>query len=196
MSAAEPETPLWPPCGLQPGRHGAAGGEAVRIGRRGCDLVQVLARRGRDADLARFINESMGLSLPPMGHAAGVAGIAALAIQPQGWLFQASPGGLAARLVGICGATAAVVDQSHGRCVFTLAGAQSRAVLARLCRIDLHPRAFGPGQVAATLLAGLSGVLHQVDDGPGYELIVASSYARAFAELLCEAAGQFGYEVV
>lgn len=183
---------------LEPGRYGAAEGEPVRIGRKDCALVQIMARRGGAEVLAEALRAGLALALPPPGRSGGTGEILALPIQPDGWLIQGprdSDSDLAATLTQICGASASVIDQSDGRAVFTLAGAQARAVLARLCRLDLHPSVFQTGQVAVTPLGGLSAVLHQagvVD----YQMIVASSYGRAFGRMLARAAAPVGYEVI
>ena len=62
------------------------------------------------------------------------------------WLVAPADGGepnaaLAAALAG----RAALTDLSHARTVLRLAGPASRSTLAKLCRIDLHPRASRPG---------------------------------------------------
>jgi len=194
VSATEPHP--WLAGALVPGRFGAAAGEPVRLGTRACELVQVLARRDGDAALQAAIRAAGGPDLPPPGHAAQGERMAALWTQPRGWLIQAGPdAGLARRLADACGPAAAVVEQTHGRCVFTLEGAHARAVLARLCRVDLHPRAFGPGRVAVTPLSEIAAVIHQTGAAPGFDIIVASSYARAVAGMLAAAAAPIGYQV-
>lgn len=184
---------------LEPGRYGAADGEPVRIGRVACTLVQVMARRDNAAALAEALQTVFSLTLPPPGRAASAGALRALWMQPQGWLIQApadADAGLLEGLARACVGMASVVDQSDGRAVFSLAGGQARGVLARLCRLDLHPRVFAVGQVAATPLGGLAALLHQTGAGPEYQLIVAASYARAFGRMLATAAAPLGYEVV
>jgi sarcosine oxidase subunit gamma len=191
--------PVFVPEPLEPGRYGAADGEPVRISRVACTLVQVVARRDGAAALAEALHTTFGLSLPPPGHAATAGALRALWMQPQGWLIQApadADAGLPEGLARACAGVASVVEQSDGRAVFILAGAQARAVLARLCRLDLHPRVFAVGQVAATPLGGLAALLHQTGAAPAYEMIVAASYARAFGRMLASAAAPLGYEVV
>jgi sarcosine oxidase subunit gamma len=55
------------------------------------------------------------------------------------------------------------VDVSASRAVIELAGAQARAVLAKGCGLDLHPRSFTAGRCAQTVLARAAG-----DDPPGH----------------------------
>lgn len=190
---------MFVPDKLEPGRYGAADGEPVRIGRLAFTLVQLLARRDGAAALADALRTTFSLSLPPPGRAAVAGALRALWMQPQGWLIQTpadADAGLPEALARACVGVASVMDQSQGRAVFTLAGAQARAVLARLCRLDLHPRVFEVGQVAATPLGGLAALLHQTGAAPEYELIVATSYARAFGRMLATAAAPLGYEVI
>jgi sarcosine oxidase subunit gamma len=61
-------------------------------------------------------------------------------------------------------------------------------VLSTVCRLDLHPRAFGPGSSAATRVAHVGCVIRLIDDVPSFDLIVGSTYARWLIEELVEAA--------
>jgi sarcosine oxidase subunit gamma len=80
-----------------------------------------------------------------------------------------------------------VVDVSAARTTLELAGPRARDVLEHGCALDLHPRAFGPGQCAQTLLAKANVVLHQVDDAPTYRLLVRPSFARYLVAWLLDA---------
>jgi sarcosine oxidase, subunit gamma len=71
----------------------------------------------------------------------------------------------------------AIVDLSASRILLDLTGASARDVLASCCALDLHPRAFGPGQCAQTLLAKAPVLLSQVDEVPTYRLFVRPSLA-------------------
>ena len=63
----------------------------------------------------------------------------------------------------------------------------ARAVLARGCRIDLHPRAFGPGRAASTTIAQIGCLIHQTDDAPAFDLTVFATLAEPFFHWLVEA---------
>jgi heterotetrameric sarcosine oxidase gamma subunit len=170
---------------LEPGHHGPACDTPLCIARPTADCVQLLARHGPPPSIS-------GLTLPPPGHAATTHDLTALATGPGAWLLLSPTPGLAARMAGLI-TTASLIDQSHGRALFTLSGPAARDVLSRLCRIDLHPRVFPPGRVAATPLAGLPAILHHADTG--YTMILPATYARSFAGLLAEAAIPFGFDV-
>lgn len=75
----------------------------------------------------------------------------------------------------------AVNDLSGGLVSLRLAGEDARTVLAKGCTLDLHPRAFAPGQCAQTGLAKASVLLAAIDDTPVFELVVR----RTFADYLC-----------
>jgi sarcosine oxidase subunit gamma len=57
-------------------------------------------------------------------------------------------------------------------------------VLAKGCRLDFHPRAFGPGRVAGATLAHVNAVIQQTSDLPKFRVIVLSSFAQHIAEWL------------
>jgi sarcosine oxidase subunit gamma len=90
---------------------------------------------------------------------------------------------------------AAVIDQSHGRAALRLSGPRARDVLAKGCRLDLHPRAFSPGMCAQTSIAQIGTLLHQLDEAPTYDLYVFAGYALDFLDWLSASAAEFGYRI-
>jgi sarcosine oxidase subunit gamma len=183
---------------LAPGRFGIATEQPVRISARRYALVQLTARRGQAEPLVTSIRGAFGLQLPKPGIASSAGEQTALWMQPDSWLLMApaGPEGQLARAVQrVAGTFGSVVDQTHGRVVLSLAGDRAREVLARLCRIDLHPRVFGPGRVAATSVAELSCLVFQRDARPSFDVIVSASYAGWFLDAVTHAAASVGYEV-
>lgn len=86
----------------------------------------------------------------------------------------------------------AAVDVSAQRTSLRLRGAHARALLAKGCSLDLHPRVFGPGAAAQTMLGHAGVVLMPMnDDGTDYRIIVRSSFARYLADWLIDAAEEF-----
>ena len=194
MSAPDPHSPFFDV--LPPGRYGATEKNPVRIAMRHGALLQLSARRGQETAFHTAIQDRFGLALPPPGYATTSGALTALWLRPDCWLLQGPTGDetvLARRLA--MGGFASVVDQTHGSAILCLSGERAREVLARLCRLDLHPRAFGPGRVAGTIMADISIVLHQRDDTPEFELLIPSSFAIAFATALRHAADPIGYEI-
>ena len=134
--------------------------------------------------------------MPGPGHAAAGNDVTALWLQPDTWLLLAPPaveGALARAVKAACGDAGSVVDQTHGRVVVSLSGGNARRVLEKLCRVDLHPREFGPGRVAATPMAEVACLLYRRDDVPSFDLIVFSTLATHFEAALTHAAAGVGY---
>lgn len=116
---------------------------------------------------------------------------------PDEWLVT-SPRGAAADLLGrlsraLAARRAAVTDLSASRAVIEIAGPCARALLEKGCGLDLHPRAFGPGQCAQTLFAKLPVIIDQVAAAPSYRLLVRRSAARWLADWLIDAAQEFRF---
>jgi sarcosine oxidase subunit gamma len=78
-----------------------------------------------------------------------------------------------------------------------LRGSASREVLGKGCALDLHPRAFGEGAAAQTIL-GQAGVILLAVDGSAsdYRILIRSSFARYLADWLLDAAGEYTQEQV
>ena len=93
------------------------------------------------------------------------------------------------------GGLAAVADQSDGRSVIRVGGPRAREALGKGVLIDLHPRAFGPGDAAVTTIAHIGAHFWQVDDAPSYEFVVSRSFAADFWRWLVAAAAEFGVNV-
>jgi sarcosine oxidase subunit gamma len=90
------------------------------------------------------------------------------------------------------GSGGAVVDVSAQRTTLRLRGEHARDLLAGGCSLDLHPRVFGRGAAAQTLL-GLAGVvLMALDDtGTHYQIVVRSSFAGYLTSWLLDAATEY-----
>jgi sarcosine oxidase subunit gamma len=158
-----------------------------------------------------------GLRLDPAGPAAGAIaahlGVAlpttpgtwaqgdtttVIWVGPDEWLVTSpftAPEPLDAGLRAAVGGAGAVIDVSAQRTTLTLRGAHARDVLATGCSLDLHPRVFGRGCAAQTMLGQAGVVLLALDDsGAHYQLLVRSSFARYLATWLLDAAVEFSPE--
>ncbi len=121
---------------------------ALAVAERPRSLVRLMARTDKADALAGVIRAAFGLELPPPGRWAAGAEASATWVQPGGWLLESepsAPGAFRARVAAVTDGLGAAVDQSSGASVIRLAGEPARSVLATFCRLDLHPRAFGPG---------------------------------------------------
>ena len=159
--------------------------------------------RGDPADQALLaaVEGVLGFGLPLEPNTVAEAGeLAALWLGPDEWLVLTPPGqeaGLAGALRDALGDVfAAVTDVTGGQTVINLRGASVRDVLAKGCTLDLHPRAFGPGRCAQTLVAKAMVTVRQVDESPSFDLIVRRSFADYLAQWLEDAAQEYGLAVI
>jgi methylglutamate dehydrogenase subunit D len=166
---------------LGPGRHGAPDGIGVQLREVHLDAVEVSARRGRKAEVRKLLESANASETAPGRHI--------LIAEP------GAPGALAARLTQELGAAAAVVDIGHGLAFLELAGPAARHVLAKLCRLDLHPCAFLPGQFARTLLGQIPATIWLIRDTPSFRLAVPLTLAQSFVHQLLEASAETGCDI-
>ena len=124
--------------------------------------------------------------------------LSALWLAPDEWMLvcaDGSEGDVVASLEGaVAEFHASVVDVTDARTVFRLSGAGARNLLAKGCALDLHPRAFGLGDVAQTMLAKAAVILHQTTDdadeaGPVFDIYVPRSFADYLWSWLTDAIG-------
>jgi heterotetrameric sarcosine oxidase gamma subunit len=168
---------------------------ALVIAERPRSLVFLMARKDKAIALAAAINAAFGLDLPPPGRWAAGPEADAIWVQPGGWLLEsepAAPGALRARVAAATEGLGVAVDQSSGRSVIRFAGPPVRSVVATCCRLDLHPRAFGPGSAAMTRVAHVACGIRLVDATPTFDLIIGSTYAPWLIEELLEASAGYG----
>ncbi len=145
------------------------------------DLVQVAVRRGATVEFAGAL-QTLGIAPPEAGEARSANGLDLLWIQPSTYLLVAARGAMPS--LAALAPFAALVDQSDGRSAFTLSGPRARDVLSKGCRLDFHPRAFGPGRVASCGLAHVTAVIQQTGPQPAFRVIVFSSFAQHIADFL------------
>jgi sarcosine oxidase subunit gamma len=196
LSAPDPVHPL--ARDATPGTHGAPTASPLRLSLPRREIVQVMPRRGREAAFAAAMRATFGMDPPGPGRVASAGDASAIWIQPTAWFLcapRAAEGALAARAAAAFAGIAAVEDQSHGRTTIRISGPTARAVLSRGCRVDLHPRAVGPGRAASTMIAHVGCLVHQVDDAPSYDLVVFSTFAQTFLDWLLHAAAEDGLVV-
>lgn len=89
----------------------------------------------------------------------------------------------------------ALNDLSSGLTTIRLSGARARDLLEKGCTLDLHPRAFGEGQCAQTLVAKAGVVILYRGDEPEFDLVVRRSFADYLFVWLDDAATEYGLAV-
>jgi len=168
-------------------------------------LMQVTVRSKQREALAAALADGLGvMTLPGPGASHGAAEVTVIWLQPDSWLIQCAPSRAAAlhECARAHPGLAAWVDQTHGCCLLRVTGASVRAVLARLCRLDLHERAFASGACAATLVGHVDCLLHRVPGAestfdqavdPAFDLLVGSTWADWLLDELMNAADACGW---
>jgi sarcosine oxidase subunit gamma len=140
--------------------------------------------------------EGVPLPLQP-NRVASMGALRTLWLGPDEWLVTA-PRGVAPDPIGrleraLAGRHAEIVDLSASRAIIEIAGKRARTLLQKGCGLDLHPRAFGPGQCAQTVFAKLPVIIDQAGGAPLYRLFVRRSAARWLAAWLIDAAEEFRF---
>jgi sarcosine oxidase subunit gamma len=155
--------------------------------------------RGNPADAAFLggIERQLGFALPLKPNTTAEHGSKATVwLGPDEWLVLTPLGeevGVAAGLrQALAGVFFTVTDITHGQVVLRLSGRSVRDVLSKGCSLDLHPKGFGPGRCAQTLLAKVGVTLRWVDDEPTFDLIVRRSFAEYLMLWLRDAAEEYG----
>jgi sarcosine oxidase, subunit gamma len=160
-------------------------------------LAQVNLRLDPKGVAAGAVGLVLGVPLPlEPGTSARCGDLTVLWLGPDEWLVVGPAGterDLEARLRAAVGEEpASVVDVSAHRTTLAVSGPRAGELLAHGCSIDLHPRSFGGGRCAQTLLARAPIVLVDRSDGePAFWVLVRSSFASYLAEWLLDAAVEY-----
>ena len=171
-------------------------GDEIAIRRRPGRACINVRGDGSDPRFLRAVAGAAGVS-PPLAACTSVSGLLAsmLWLGPDEWLLVSETQAASDLAAGLDRALAAlhvaVTDVSDGFIVYALRGSNARAVLAKGCPLDLHPRAFAPAQCARSLLAKAPVLVHLRADGPVFELYVPGSYAHYAWMWLLAAAREF-----
>jgi sarcosine oxidase subunit gamma len=184
---------------LSDGQLGASWPAGVSIAARsGLGIASLIVADVGEAALAEAVKARFGLDLPSTPSAAYSPAHALVWAGPGQWLVIAeSRTGFAEHLQALAG-LAAVAEQSDGRAVLRLSGANIRETLAKGCMIDLDPAAFPVGAAALTSIAHIGVHLWRAGDGPDgavFAIMVARSMAGSFWSWLSASAAEFGCAV-
>ncbi len=182
--------------GLERRARDPRGKAGVAMAERPFPAILNLRVRGSAPDLWQAIETALGFALPrEPNRATGKDGVVALWLGPDEWWLI---GPLAAQELNTAlselGCTLTEVGDS--RTCIRISGPRARALIAKGCPLDLHPRVFGPGQCAQSLVAKAGIVLHQVSDEPAYDLYVLRSFAEYLWLWLEDAAREYRLAVV
>jgi sarcosine oxidase, subunit gamma len=156
-------------------------------------LTQVNLRVDPKSRAAADIGLALGVPLPTQPGTFASASADVLWLGPDEWLVVGAPGrdDIEALLRSAAGdAHVGVTDVSAQRTALLVGGPKARDLLAHGCALDLHPREFGPGRCAQTMLARAQVVL-AAKEGDDFHVFVRSSFAGYLADWILDAAVEY-----
>ncbi|GII28981.1 sarcosine oxidase subunit gamma [Planotetraspora mira] len=155
-------------------------------------LTQINLRVDPKSRAAADIGLALGAPLPTEPGTCTSAGADVLWMGPDEWLVVGPVGDGLEETIRTAAGTAhvGITDVSAQRTVVAVDGPRSRDLLAHGCALDLHPRVFGPGRCAQTMLARAQVVLAAREDD-GFRVFVRSSFAGYLADWLLDAAAEY-----
>ena len=145
-----------------------------------------------DSTALNETREILGIGLPLLPNKTTVAASrVAWWLGPDQWLIVASAADAANLVQSLAAVAPSAVDVSDLRAEFELTGPHATDVLRKGCGIDLHPRAFRPGDCAMTALARVRAGIRQIDERPGYRILVERSVAAYLWDWLVDAMREY-----
>ncbi|MER8441226.1 sarcosine oxidase subunit gamma [Mesorhizobium sp. M1312] len=167
---------------------------------RNFDLIQVMARRGKGAELASAAKARFGMAAPDAPKAVQATDAWLIWSGPDQFLVLSKGGKHAIEpLTQAFSQSASLSDQSHARAWISVSGAKARTMLAKLSSIDLHPTAFPIGAAAATSIDHTSVNLWRGDDRPDgqavFNLLVFATFAESLWHTMLDAAAEYGVDI-
>jgi len=157
------------------------------------DIIELVALRER-MQVLKALAARRGLPVPATGWIASGRETLVLCVRPERWLVltvPAAPGSALAAWQPACAGCAATIELSAGLAALYLTGPAVREVLARGCRLDLHPEVFVPGSAAATSIAQVPVILAALPGG--WLLLTPATTAEHFRDWLAATARPFGF---
>ena len=157
-----------------------------------------------DAALLATARREFDLVLPLVPNTTSQSdGCLAMWLGPRSWLLVARDGSthsmvrstFAARRDALNDAGGALFDVSASRVAFMLEGPAASSVLAKECPLDFHPRVFGAGQCAQSMLGHVNALFYRPAATSAFIVLVARSMAGDVWHALCVSAAQHGYDV-
>ncbi|MEZ5444609.1 MAG: sarcosine oxidase subunit gamma family protein [Gammaproteobacteria bacterium] len=133
-------------------------------------------------NVAGAVSDVLKIELPQQPNTLGASETAKVFwLGPEEWLLvslsQSAAEIVSGLRLSLGGVHSAVTDVTSGYTTIRLRGASGRDVLAKGCALDLHPRVFGDGQCAQTLIAKAPVLIEALPATQAYELIVRRSFA-------------------
>ncbi len=153
-----------------------------------------------DPQFLEGVKGVLGVDLPLAPNTVAASGDTTVFwLAPTEWFVRTGAGrelDLIAQLEeALAGRHIATSDVTGNYTTIELTGPNSRDALEKGCTLDLHPRAFAPGQCAQTLLSHSGMLISPRGDGSGFELVVRRSFADYVFVWLEDACAEYGMAV-
>lgn len=183
-----------------PGTHGAVhtDGPGIVVGEvRDLALVAAMAAKNDREALANAVRDGFGLDLPMANRSAqDDHRVWAFAGLNKWYVMQPKTDGstLMATLGEKLGDTATLADQTHGQTVLEIRGPAARDVLIKGVPVDLNPKTFAFGDVAAVSINHVHVLLWRTELD-AYRIMVMRSFAADLWQFLTTMAAEYGYRV-
>ena len=150
-----------------------------------------------DAKFTDAAKDVLGVALPTQPNTVVENGDTTVFwLAPTEWFVRTAADGqldLIARLEeALAGQHIATNDVTGNFTTVELSGPHARDVLEKGCTLDLHPRAFAPGQCAQTLLSHAGILIRPTADAQAFEIVVRRSFADYTFLWLDDAAAEYG----
>lgn len=189
---------------LVPGRHGTGkGASGVALSHiSDIALVQVMARRGRNADVAKAAKKLFGAEPPAALKISSGKTVTLVWSGPDQFLaFSQLPKTSPSidEMEQAFSGSASLSNQSDGRCLIRISGPNARDALAKMTSLDLHDSVFPVGSAATTSIDHTAvNFWREADDAsanPAYVALVFTSFADTLWHLFVESSLEYGVEV-
>ncbi|CAN7340929.1 sarcosine oxidase subunit gamma [Mesorhizobium caraganae] len=184
---------------LVAGAYGARGDAGVSLTEiRNFDLVQVMARRGKAADMAKAAKARFGVAAPQTPKAVGTSDATLIWSGPDQFFVLSKGKHTTEALAQTFVSSASLSDQSHARVLISISGVKARTMLAKLSSIDLHPDAFPIGAAAATSIDHTSVTLWRENDRDGlavFNVLVFATFAESLWHTMQDSAAEYGVAI-
>lgn len=179
---------------LRSGHHGAPGGVGVWLAEAHPAAIVAVQGAGQDPELQALVETAALGKRPAAGRAwRGRQGSRALGVGPGAWMVVSDEADLFERLeIALDGTVGTAIDLGHARAVVSLGGPSAVEVLAKGCPLDLDRAP--AGFAAASVLGPFNVVLERREAGR-WDIYAFTSLARALADWLVAAGGEFGLEI-
>ena len=183
---------------LEPGHHGAVHSAGPGVELREVAPLAIVQVAAFEMESARSeLRAAIGVApTEKRNEVAGIDETRVLWTGPGRWLVIEPETRDLHRLLaqGALASVAAVTDLSHARTAIALAGPASRAVLAKLCSIDVDPAVFRSGACAQTQFGQIGALVH-CRAAQSFEILVFRGFAVSAWEMILDAALEFGCHV-